>query len=299
MDDALKRRLISLAALILRHSPFERGRYRITSTVLPWLRRLGPAMGVRVVHTRFRFLFQADLADWLGQYVYLTGVYEPATSAMFEHLLEPGECMLDVGANAGFFSLLCAKLVGPGGRIFAFEPIPSVRQRLEANIALNGVRNVRVMGVAVSDRPAQLTMFEGPDGHKGISSLRPLAQASGTLMVQTVALDDMCEEIEGPVRCIKIDVEGAEMLALLGMQKLLVRDHPYLIIEFTDESLRSFGHSARQMADWLAALGYSLYRIEEPGLIPLELEQPNLPRQYNVLAGRSLPATLQAMIVRT
>jgi FkbM family methyltransferase len=261
------------------------------------MRRLGPSMGTRLVRTRFGFRFQADLADWLGQYVYLTGEYEPLTAALFEHLLGPGDTMLDVGANAGFFSLLCARLVGPDGRVFAFEPIPSVRRQLEANIALNDARQARVKAVAASDRTGTLTMFEGPEGHKGISSLRPLSESSGKLEVQTVAIDDLDNEIGGPIRCVKIDVEGAEMLALLGMQKLLARDRPYLIVEFTDASLRSFGHSVRQMAGWLADREYSVFRIEEPGLIPLNPDDPSLPWQFNVLAVPSLPASLMGRVV--
>ena len=99
-------------------------------------------MGKRVVHTRYHFRFHADLTDWLGQYVYLTGICEPPTAALFAHLVKPGNTMLDVGANVGFFSLLCAGLTGSSGRVIPFEPIPSVRESLRANIALNDLHQV-------------------------------------------------------------------------------------------------------------------------------------------------------------
>lgn len=97
MHDFLKRRAIGVGAMYLRHSPWLRGRYRISSILLPWLRRLGPSMGKRIVQTRYRFRFHADLADWLGQYVYLNGVYEPPTAAVFAELIKPGDSVLMSG----------------------------------------------------------------------------------------------------------------------------------------------------------------------------------------------------------
>jgi FkbM family methyltransferase len=283
VPDILRRALIVVGALYLRHTPFKKGRYRITTLLLSWLRALGPTMGWRTIRTRYGFRFHADLADWLGQYVYLTGTYEPPTSDQFRKLVNPGDTVLDVGANAGYFSLLSATLAGPNGRVIAFEPIPTVRNALSANVQLNRFSNIRVVPKAVSDVPARLTIYEGPEGHKGISSLRPLASASREVVIDAVALDDLISDL-GRVDCIKIDVEGAEMRALLGMTKLIERDSPSLIIEFTDEYLKSFGHSARQMAEWLAARGYRLDRIEEDGLIPLTPSDADLPPQYNVRA---------------
>ncbi len=297
MSDFLKRQAISVGALYLRYSPWLRGRYRISAILLPWLRRLGPSMGKRMIRTRYRFRFHADLADWLGQYVYLNGVYEPPTAAVFAALIKPGDCVLDVGANVGFFSLLCARLTGSDGRVIAFEPIPSVRANLMTNIALNDFRHVWVIPKAVSDRAATLTIYEGPDGHKGISSLRPLESSSNKLTIEAIALDDIAADFS-KVACIKIDVEGAEMLALLGMEKLVARDRPYFIIEFTDAYLKSFGHTVSQMAEWLQARGYQLYRIEEEGLLPLILTVSGLPDQYNVLACQSVPEALTARIVQ-
>ena len=291
IHDFLKRRAISVGAMYLRHSPWLRGRYRIGSTLLPWLRRLGPSMGKRMVQTRYHFRFHADLADWLGQYVYLTGGYEPPTAALFADLVKPGNTVLDVGANAGFFSLLCAVLTGASGRVIAFEPIPVVRTSLAANIALNDFHQIEVIPKAVSDVAATLTIYEGPEGHKGISSLRPLESASNKLTIEAIALDDIASEI-GKVNCVKIDVEGAEMRALMGMEKLVERDRPYFIIEFTDAYLKGFGHTVYQMARWLRVRGYQLYRIEEQGLILLNLSAPGLPDQYNVLACQTLPARL-------
>jgi FkbM family methyltransferase len=295
---ALRRRGIEAAALYLRHSPIDHGRWRLLNAALPLLRAEGASMGRRQVRCRHGFRFLADLGDWLGQYVYLTGGYEPPTAAVIHALVEPGDTVLDIGANAGFFTLLAAARVGPRGRVLAFEPLPGVRRDLEANVGLNRFGNVTIHGAAVSDRKATLTLFEGPQGHKGLSSLRPIDMAVQSLAVPAIALDDLAGEI-GPVKLAKIDVEGAELLALVGASKLIARDRPHLVIEFTDEYLRSFGHSAALLAEWLFDHGYAVYRIEETRLT--RVERPTLPAnfQFNALCvhrDRPLPRVLAGKV---
>lgn len=291
----MKRLLISIGAAFLRRSPFERGRDRLVSVLLPWLRELGPSMGTRTIQTRHGFRFCADLGDWLGQYVFLTGTYEPPTATLFSHLVKPGDTVLDVGANVGFFSLLCAELTGKTGVVVAFEPVPSVRQRLLANISLNEYDHIRVVGNAVSDRSETLSIYEGPDGHKGTSSLRPNSTATEVIEVNAIALDH--DDIAStPVACIKIDVEGAEMRALEGMEQLLRRERPFLIIEFTDEFLRGFGHSTSQMSDWLTSRGYSLFLIDDDCLKPLDGSEGKRPSQYNVLACQAVPLSCRHLV---
>jgi len=294
--EMLSRWAIELGALFLRRSPSERGRYRIASALLPRLRQIGPRMGARIVRTRYGFRFRTDLADWLGQYVYLTGVYEPPTAALFAEFIKKGDTVLDIGANAGFFTLLSASLAGQTGRVVAFEPIPSVRDGLLANIGLNAFRNIEVVGKAVADKPATLTIYEGPAGHKGISSLRPLDSASRALTIDALALDEITDQL-GRVSLIKIDVEGAEMLALLGMQRLVERDRPSFIVEFTDAYLKGLGHSAPQMAEWFVSRGYRIFRIDDGALVEFEPAAAARPDQYNVLACQTLPPRLAKQAV--
>lgn len=286
-----KKMALTLGAFLLRNTHSFPGRYRITSILLPWLRQIGVEMGWRQIRTRYGFKFHADLADWLGQYVYLNGVYEPPTASLFVELIKPGTTVLDVGANAGFFTLLSSAITGKEGKVYAFEPVPTVKQRLMSNIALNDFDNIKVVPKAASERAAMVTIYEGPEGHKGISSLRPLESASQSLTVEAIAIDDLAHEI-GTVDFIKIDVEGAELLALRGMQKVVDRDRPFMIIEFTDSYLRSFGHTAKQMAEWLQEYGYHLYRVEDYGLIPLSFSDDSMPAQFNVLACQNLPSNL-------
>ncbi|MGA7180848.1 MAG: FkbM family methyltransferase [Thiobacillaceae bacterium] len=285
---------IAAASFYLRLTPIPYGRWRLIRRFLPELRENGHDLGERLVRTRYDFKFRADLGDWLGQYVYLTGVYEPPTARVIAELLEPGETFIDVGANSGFFTLLASRRVGPAGRILSFEPVPSMHKRLLENIALNDMKNVSVQTVALSNAEGTLPLFEGPEGHKGISSLRHIDNSAATIEVKTMPLDKFRDTIS-TVTLVKIDVEGAEQLVLEGMAKMLNKDHPYLVIEITDEYLHAFGHTAARLANFLIEFGYRMYRIGSEGLVLMNAEQAADDDQFNALfAYKPVPETLLA-----
>lgn len=286
----LERPGLAIAAAYLRNAPTQLGRWRLIEHFLPLLRQHGAGLGERIVSTRYGFKFHADLGDWLGQYVFLTGEYEPPTARVISALLREGDTMLDIGANVGFFSLLGAMRVGSKGQVRSFEPIPSVRARLEANVALNKLANV-----TISNEAGEFDMFEGPAGHKGISSLRPIDHAAQKITVRVAPLDSMLDDLP-KVRLAKIDVEGAEQKALLGMTALIERDHPDIVLEITDAYLKELGHSANELVQGLQAHGYKSYRIAEEQLVPFDAPVPaGWPRQFNALftVAAELPGSLQ------
>lgn len=274
--------LLNLTAFYLRVTPLEKGRWRIINFCLPLLRKYGPNMGERVVRTRNGFLYRADLSDWLGQYVFLTGLYEPPTARLMTSLLNPGNNFVDVGANSGYFTLLAARKVGPSGQVISFEPLPSMRERIRQNLALNGFNNVKLHDVAVSNTNGEVEFFEGPSGHKGLSSLRPLSDSDSTLKVRTTPLDELYPDIDA-VSLIKIDVEGAEQLALEGMRNLLSRHKPQLVVEITDQYLQAFGHNAQSLFAFLADLGYRSWKITDQGLVEIDWHEAEKDPQFNAL----------------
>lgn len=282
------------ASCYLRRTPVPYGRWRLVRRFLPELREHGHGLGERTARTRYGFKFKADLGDWLGQYVYLTGVYEPPTARVIAELLEPGETFIDVGANSGFFTLLASSRVGPGGRVLSFEPVPSMHKRLLENIALNDMNNVAVHVAALSNAEGVLPLFEGPEGHKGISSLRHIDNSAATIEVKTLPLDSFGDTLS-TLKLVKIDVEGAEQLVLEGMTNILHKYHPYLVIEITDNYLRAFGHTATRLASFLTEFGYRMYKIGSEGLVLMNAEQAADEEQFNALfAYAPVPETLLA-----
>jgi len=278
----LNRLYLATTSFYLRRSPIPLGRWRLLNQLLPILREHGKELGERVVKTRYRFQYIADLGDWLGQFVYLTGVYEPPTAQVIFELLKPGDTFIDVGANSGFFTLLASRRVGSAGRVLSFEPVPSMRKRLLANISLNAMGNVIAHDVALSNTEGTLPLYEGPEGHKGISSLRHIDNAALTIEVEIRPLDTFKGDLS-ELKLVKIDVEGAEQMVLEGMSDIINTHHPYIVIEITDDYLRAFGHTATQLADHLVEKGYRMYAIRDTGLVPMQPGQAADDDQFNAL----------------
>jgi len=283
----LNRLALASASCYLRRTPVLNGRWRLIKGLLPELRKNGKDLGERVVRTRYGFQYKADLGDWLGQYVYLTGVYEPPTAHVISRLLCPGDTFIDVGANSGFFTLLASSRVGAMGQVLSFEPLPSMRGRITENLSLNRMENVTLHGVALSNAAGEIAFYEGPQGHKGLSSMRPIEGVSTTLQVPTIPLDDLAGSAPS-VKLIKIDVEGAEQLVIEGMEKLLAQHHPCLIIEMTDQYLKAFGHSAEGLSTILCRTGYNMHKITPDGLTEMSPGQANNEPQYNALFSTRL-----------
>jgi FkbM family methyltransferase len=217
------------------------------------------------------------------------GEYEPATTAVIRAGLREGDTFIDVGANAGYFTLLAATLVGAAGRVIAFEPVPSVRIQLCCNIKLNDFLNCQVHGVAASNSDGECDIFVGPRDHMGVSSLRSLAGSSGSVKVELARLDRILAQ-ESNIRVVKIDVEGAECHVIEGMRDILARFRPHLVLEITDDYLSQMGRSSHDIQQQVAPLGYEIFAIEQEGLRPLTHFSAYRRAQFNALLTTDVAA---------
>jgi FkbM family methyltransferase len=138
----------------------------------------------------------------------------------------------DIGAHAGFFTMLASRAVGASGAVHAFEPQPENRNRLVGTIGRNGVKNVYVHGFALSDRCGEAVLH----GHQASPAWSLVSQRSekDSVRVQCRTLDEVAHLARKP-HVIKIDVEGAELSVLRGGCRLLRRSRPLVIVEFTSE----------------------------------------------------------------
>lgn len=176
------------------------------------------------------------------------GTYERMAQRVFRESVRPGTVVYDIGANAGFFTLLASKLVGPTGRVYAFEPLPRNLAYLREHIRINGAGNVKVLELAVSDREgvARFATAANP-AMGGLSDL-------GDVEVQTIALDGLAATVPPP-SFIKMDIEGGEHEALTGARELLRQARPVILLsEHGDQQHRLCG-------DLLRGLGYQTKTI--------------------------------------
>ena len=149
---------------------------------------------------------------------------EQAELEWLHRTLNPGQCFVDCGANIGLWTLTAARSVGPTGRVLALEANPVTAARLAHNVAQNRLDNVaEVVSVAVGDIPGEALFDPGASHNLGQVS------GSGKTKVTMQTLDNL---IAFPVDGIKLDIEGFELEALAGAERLLTEDSPWLMIEF-------------------------------------------------------------------
>lgn len=214
--------------------------------------------------------FRLNTVDSVGSHVFLTGMWESGTTELMLTLLQPGDTFIDVGANIGYHSLLAAKLVGPQGSVLSIEPAPHLREALNDNLALNpklaALHNITVLPYCASDRRGTVVLSALAEGNSGETTLRKLTAGSLTMEVEARPLDEMLSEIDlSRCRLLKMDIEGAEYLAVTGIERTLDR-YPAisLMLEVDDRFLRDLGSSAGKLIDWFASRGYHSYVIDAP-----------------------------------
>jgi len=195
-----------------------------------------------------------------------SGGFEPGTRRVLKALIEPGMRVADVGANIGLLTLACARAVGPRGQVFSFEPEETYRALLAKSLALNGLAWVDLQGRAVGRRNERLNFHVSTiPGHSSLYPLPPEeTPESGPAAVEVVRLDDAI----GPdlrLDVVKIDVEGAELDVLAGMERVLAASPDLAIVaEYGPAHLSRVGLTPEQ---WLGAFetqGFDAYAIAEP-----------------------------------
>jgi len=189
------------------------------------------------------------------------GIYEPETTQLLEANLRPGDVVIDVGANIGWFTLLAARCVGDQGKVYAFEPDPSNFEILSKNVALNGYKNVVPEQKAVSSSAGWVDLFLDEANLGGHSTI-PNENSKKLVRVESIRLDDYPPIIGREINLIKMDVEGGEGNVLRGMPNLVGRNQRLSIItEFTPHSLAQSGYPPSEFLQTLTDFGFSIYEI--------------------------------------
>jgi FkbM family methyltransferase len=158
------------------------------------------------------------------------GFSDSSVSSLFIETLEPGMQVLDCGAHIGEYTLLFARLVGPTGWVHAFEPDPRMFPLLQANVERNGLRNVTLANVALSDREG--TEWFAVRDDATASALQRFTDQPGAngVLIPTTTLDRYLERSGlQTVDAIKMDIEGAEAAAVAGAHRLLMTLRPALV----------------------------------------------------------------------
>jgi FkbM family methyltransferase len=211
------------------------------------------------------FSLYVRLDDWvIGARIALRRSYEAHVAHVVRDLLRPGMHVLDLGANIGYYTMLAATRVGPTGHVTAFEPDPGNARLLARSVAANGLLNVTLFPCAVAAETSALRLImDDSNGHLAAP------ETTGGQCVQAVALDSLLGTVFR-TDVIKMDIEGAEGLALAGMARLVAAQRPIIICEFSPPALHSVSRVApKRFLTQLRDLGYELMVIDQrDGLSP-------------------------------
>jgi FkbM family methyltransferase len=180
-----------------------------------------------------------------------------------ERALSSGKTFVDVGANLGIYALVASRIVGPSGRVIAFEPSVRSFMLLKANIKLNGLPNVQIYPAAMSDKIGKAFLYDGPDPSQNSLGRDFRLEAKGEeVMTQSLDIALGQASVEH-VHVIKMDVEGAEELVLRGANKVIAAHRPTIIFEINQEASARLGLSPRGSWDLLGRLGYEFFSVRD------------------------------------
>lgn len=200
--------------------------------------RRGPAKGLKFLG-----------GDTIG---YVLGISEPLVQqALVSHLRE-GEVLYDIGAHAGFMTVLGCRLVGEAGEVHSFEPIGTNVLCLQRNLNLNGFTNAEIHRLAICDFDGVARMTSGP------RDITARFDSGGEVEVRAAQLDSLRLT---PPTVVKIDVEGAESAVLRGMTSILTKDRPVIVVEI---------HNGQEalVRDILAEVDYTDISLLDDGGMP-------------------------------
>jgi FkbM family methyltransferase len=205
-------------------------------------------MILRRIASQFPFPVRQALRKWKYELQAACGRFrsdEPEFQQLSE-LVKPGNWVLDVGANVGQYSLRLSELVGPNGRVIAFEPVAEIAEILEVMARRAPYQNITILNIAVSESAGVLP-FRVPVGPAGLPNyFQARVNDTGDRSILCFSLDEL--PFPHRISLVKIELEQHEVFVIRGMRRLIERDLPALIIE---------GHEGIY-PEFLAAYGYQM-----------------------------------------
>jgi len=202
---------------------------------------------------------------------FATGRFREPELDLIEFLVHPGEVAVDVGANHGMWTLALSRAVGDEGSVYSFEPVPFTFGTLTAVVRQGRLKNVTLFNRGCSDRVATMEMtvplqrsgssddLQAHLAQRGISNTE--GNNSISVQCEMTTLDVSLAEIDG-IALLKLDIEGAELLAMQGGAGIIARELPAIVCEVDGTFLEGFGQSPNDVVEFLGRWGYEPYRYD-------------------------------------
>jgi len=195
--------------------------------------------------------------------------------AIVGHLVSPGDCVVDIGANIGIYTVYLSRAVTTSGRVFSFEPVPTTFDFLVNNIRGLGLENVVARQVAITDQRCMIQMVIPRDDQglqnfyqAAVISERAEKNGSAVVDVDGLPLDLALPGSDiGNVKFIKCDIEGHELRCLEGAINVVARSRPAWLMEVSEDPGKS-GSNAGKVFALMRENGYEVWVYREEKLVP-------------------------------
>ena len=236
---------VNLLLFYMRRFPLEAGKWRFSQ----WLNKRTRDIET-VTRTSYDFLMHLNTRDFIQHTIFVTGRWDDDVGRTIRSILKADDVFVDIGANVGYFSLMASKICR---KVISFEPNPTCLTQLNRNIEINKAKNIDIRPIGLADRCGIAEFHVSNASNIGGGSLR---EGSGEKF--SVQLDTLANQLpDQPIRLIKIDIEGAEVVALKGASDILSRpDAPDVICEISENSLQQLGSSKEELFRLMSSHGY-------------------------------------------
>ena len=236
--------------------------------------------------TSIEFAIHVGTDQFISGDIARDGVWEPFENRVFCCLCKPGDTILDLGANIGWYSVLAAGIVGSAGRVLAFEPDEGNARLLEMNAAVSDPHGIiEIYRIAVGESEAE-ALFYKSETNLGDHRLFSDGSSRETCPVNVTTLDSFFsgEHLELP-DIVKSDTQGSEAKIFKGAQELFSKGwRPVMILEFWPFGLNNSGDDPLSFWQELIRLGYKIFEVSEsnPQLVPVYIDRLTIRLQTDI-----------------
>lgn len=194
-------------------------------------------------------------------------LFEAVIRCAYEDIIEPGDRVIDIGANAGLHLFPMVRAVGWRGKVYAFEPLPHLLKYLQRQALKKFLFNIRFyeLALGLEDKQSSFKYFREFPGFSGLQKrLTPFSDQEGGLQeirVQQKRLDDVLPA-NTAASLIKIDIEGGELHALMGGRQLLQNSRPVILFECGFQNTAdTYNYTMEDFFGFFEGLGYSVFSL--------------------------------------
>lgn len=198
---------------------------------------------------------------YLDQCIKKTSIFEPLSTNIIKRYIKPGQIVLDVGANIGYYTVIMSKAVGKCGKVICFEPTDHYRKVLYNNIDINELNNVKILKYGLSNKRQNLNIDIGNCSatlHNPSDFGNDLNQKTQRIVLHK--LDSIFDSLNiDRVDFIKVDIDGHEHAFIEGAKKVIEEYNPIILLEVNHLNYLQYGITAWDFYDYLISNGFKIY----------------------------------------